>query len=341
MESLNYSKQILEFFETDPESRDQISNGGSTLNELLSLLDRSIKFILPERGEILASYNTEDGEINAFQKEWVDLMYIPYPIVTFEIPFTYHDNEQISQIEGLHHQVPAEKRVALCWNPKHDDPEIRKINEIVNKYNFTNCNYTIGDDCSPEGFCIVVFFFDEKTKKWSFTPAGAFLPYSLNMNNDLEGALYGREINLFPFYIDLLYRYYDFNFTPIKSQIWLDLNQEIWSVLQVCCVLNCDNINTRTIEPPAKQQKSRLRKGLKPLYSYKVLTIKASGSGYENMYAVGTGQGGSKRTHFRRGHLRRYPDKTVWVKPAIVGANNVGMVDKDYRIEAQYKKKGT
>lgn len=330
MQTLNYSKQILEFFENSQKYQHYINDSNGAIKELLTLLDQSIKFILPERGEILASYDAKEGEINAFQKEWVDLMFLPFPIASFEIPFTYHSDEVITEAN----EVPAEKRVALCWNPKHDSPEIKKINQIVNTHKLTKGDYSIGEDDSPDGFCIVVFFQNPLTKEWLHTPAGAFFPYSLNVESDLEGRLYGREINLFPFYTDAMYKNYNFNMNAVKQQIWHDLNHEVWSVLQVCCVLNCDNISTRTIEPSLKQQKSRQRKGLKPLYSYKVLTVKATGTAYENMYS--TEQGGSKRTHFRRGHLRRLPNKTIWVRPAIVGANNVGTVDKDYRIEPQF-----
>ena len=46
------------------------------------------------------------------------------------------------------------------------------------------------------------------------------------------------------------------------------------------------------------------------------------------------GQGGnhaSPRMHLRRGHLRRLPNKVVWVKEAMVNAKSqIGVVDKDY-----------
>lgn len=338
MTSLNYSKQIIDFFKNDKTTQLIEQKEKTALKELLSLLDKSIKFILPERGEILTSYNAEEGEQNKFNREWVDLMFLPYPIVAFEIPFTYHDTEKVKQIDGINLQVQSEKRVALCWNPKHDDPDILKINKILEKYDFINSpNYLVGEKDSYDGFCIAVFFYNQIEKEWCYAPSGAFLPYSLNQNIDPstkdDGALYGRLINLFPFYTDILYKQYNFRSSSLQKQLWLDINHEVWAILQVCCVLNCENIRTRTISPPDKQQKSRIRKGLKPLYSYKALTIKASGAGYENMYGVGTEQGGSKRTHFRRGHIRRLSGKSVWVRSAIVGANNLGTVDKEYHIK--------
>nr|MCF1501516.1 hypothetical protein [Allorhizobium sp. Av2] len=53
------------------------------------------------------------------------------------------------------------------------------------------------------------------------------------------------------------------------------------------------------------------------------------------MRGEGTGGGShaSPRLHLRRGHLRRLPEKTVWVRAAMIGAaSETGTVTKDYRL---------
>lgn len=338
MQPLNYSKQIIEsILDNQFEKIIKQQGGISALPELLSLLDKSIKFILPERGEMLQTFDTDPNGVNEFDERWLSLMVLPFPIVAFEIPFPYENDDEILQISGLAKQVQSEKRVALCWNPKHDDEDIKKINKLIHEHDFNRIggeNYLIGDDDSYNGFCMAVFFLDSEKNVWNYAPAGVFFPYEVNQEVTQKGALAVREINLFPFVVNMMMLdVYKFDYERIKQQIWSDINHEAWSVLQACSVLNCENITTRTIDPPLKQQKNRERKGLKPLYSYKVLTIKVDGTKNENIYSVGTGKGSSKRTHFRRGHIRRYADKSVWVKPAMVGLNNVGTVDKEYHIK--------
>jgi hypothetical protein len=69
-----------------------------------------------------------------------------------------------------------------------------------------------------------------------------------------------------------------------------------------------------------------------PLFSFRTLHIKTNRSIAVN------GQGGPERAgprlHFRRGHIRRLPDKLVWVQPCMVGSLKNGMVMKDYEVSA-------
>ena len=80
-----------------------------------------------------------------------------------------------------------------------------------------------------------------------------------------------------------------------------------------------------------QQGKKREAKGKVPFFTYKVLTLKPS------KRSSGEGLGGthaSPRVHLRRGHIRRLPDKRIWVNGCVVGDKSKGMVVKDYAVPA-------
>lgn len=70
-----------------------------------------------------------------------------------------------------------------------------------------------------------------------------------------------------------------------------------------------------------------------PLYSYKELVIDTKGKieAVSNDQSESTSQS-TKRIHLRRGHIRRYPDFTIWVNPCVVGDKSKGVVEKDYKV---------
>lgn len=114
----------------------------------------------------------------------------------------------------------------------------------------------------------------------------------------------------------------------LLATIMNDTNDEIVMLVQTCAVLNCANVQTTEIAPPAALNKTRAAKGKAPFFSYKVLTLTDPRSSIRSAEADGTHA--SPRTHLRRGHIRRLSERTVWIRPALVG--NHGSIRKDYRL---------
>lgn len=103
---------------------------------------------------------------------------------------------------------------------------------------------------------------------------------------------------------------------------------------QVLCfiaALQCNNVATKDIPASNLLNKKRIKKGKQPFFSYKVLTIDTKADTKQRKGGMGTGN--TKRVHLRRGHIRRLPDKTVWVNPCVVGDKSKGMVTKDYKVK--------
>ena len=112
-----------------------------------------------------------------------------------------------------------------------------------------------------------------------------------------------------------------------------EFTQDVYSIVNLCTILSLHNVKTRTITPPEKLQKKRLKHGGKPLFSYKVLVV--DGEEWHDSGNKGTGTG-SVRSHMRRGHIRQLhnSDRRVWVRATLVHGKAAGFVSKDYKINA-------
>lgn len=99
--------------------------------------------------------------------------------------------------------------------------------------------------------------------------------------------------------------------------------------------LNCNNVKKIEQKPEIKLQKSREKRGKKPLFSHWTLELSIPKSTKENSPL--NGKHASPRVHLRRGHPRQYASgKFTWVQPCVVGKGK-GIVTKDY--SAKYETK--
>lgn len=119
-------------------------------------------------------------------------------------------------------------------------------------------------------------------------------------------------------------------------QLRRNLGDEVWTTLQLLMVLNCSNIESRITHGPKFINEKRRKKGLPPLFDYRVLTV--TGEVSPAGAAVGAGSHASPRLHWRRGHIRRLASgsdspRMVWVRAAVVGSAALGNVDKHYRVQ--------
>ena len=116
-------------------------------------------------------------------------------------------------------------------------------------------------------------------------------------------------------------------------------NPMIALIYIVLGLLNCKNIGTIDNEPPAKLNKSRVKKGMQPIFTYKTLVIKPTGKRQQSLAAQGLWE---NRIHLCRGHFKEYTaDKPLfgrfagryWWQPSVRGRNTQGVVMKDYEVK--------
>jgi hypothetical protein len=104
-------------------------------------------------------------------------------------------------------------------------------------------------------------------------------------------------------------------------------------ILNFLSALNCSNAEALDDDlPHEKLNKSRIKKGKTPLFSYKVLTINTQTS-HVSSPTTAQGKHNSPRVHLRRGHIRKLPDKNVWVNSCVVGDKKSGIIHKEYLVK--------
>lgn len=117
------------------------------------------------------------------------------------------------------------------------------------------------------------------------------------------------------------------------EQLRQEFNEDICAVQNLCAMLALKNVKTKTIEPPIKLNKKRIKKGKSPLFSYHVLEVNGEVWDKESVARCGN-SGRGVRSHYRRGHVRHLsPDRSVFVRDTIVRGAIPGFVDKDYRVD--------
>jgi hypothetical protein len=267
---------------------------------------------------------------------------LPFPCVAFEAPWEKGEDGvlQVGEIP----QTPATKRIALCWEARPQYELLPGLNGIL--------------DAFPEGGVFVLpIFWGPEQKTWTVAFGGSFIPYENEVRSvTLEQSLpvsriansaaieaglakpHAKQFRAEPFYVlPELYEQMLAGFGGSRekafAQIMLDSRDETMILIQACSVINCANVGTATVEPSSALNKKRLASGKQPFFIYKVLQL--TGEGRTAAASTGSSTHASPRMHLRRGHLRRLPTQTVWVRHAMVNASSPrGVVSKDYSVGA-------
>ena len=110
-----------------------------------------------------------------------------------------------------------------------------------------------------------------------------------------------------------------------------DINDEVTALMEFCEALTCANVKPtqiQSVSPAVNARKAAA--GKLPLADAWCLTVDVPNETNSGRHQDG-GTHRSPRTHLRRGHIRRLPDKNVWVNSTVVGAGSV-QIKKTYRL---------
>lgn len=121
----------------------------------------------------------------------------------------------------------------------------------------------------------------------------------------------------------------------VKESIAKDVVAEVRVVLELCEALTCRNVKISEYSPAAPNNAKRIRQGKAPIYETKFLTVESTlkvPAVNSAGYGASTRERNSPRMHLRRGHIRRLPDRNIWVNSSVVGAIEKGQIDKQYRL---------
>lgn len=282
---------------------------------VLSLLDASVKFILPDNGDLFEK--RDDGDL--FKEEWKDLMYLPYDIVAFE--YINKENDKPIKTILLLFDLRSENELVKNFLQNSD------INLPVFCEDAEKSSEILTGGSNNRYFCLVQFASPEE-QGWGYIPIGVVLCV-----DDVEFKMSLKAIIANGSATGQLMLHNNMSFEEIFNESAFFLQQQIWVVMQALCILNCENIKKEDLNVPEKVVKHRKKKGLNSLYDYKILTIYSERT--QKYELLGGSEPKSKKAHLRRGHLRRLQSKKViYVKPTIVSGQNTNeFINKDYYLK--------
>ncbi|TWA81644.1 hypothetical protein FBZ85_10218 [Azospirillum brasilense] len=103
-------------------------------------------------------------------------------------------------------------------------------------------------------------------------------------------------------------------------------------------MINCRGIGIDKVEPPAKLNRAREKRGKSAIPGYTVVTLRPVGDGQirdrsaDDDHAEGTVRR-SPRVHWRRGHVSTRWGEPRWVQPVLVGRSNAWVEHRAYNIK--------
>lgn len=329
IQPLNYSAHAIDDLRIAVDRlRHQVPISAQVISGVIELLQRSIKFILPNCCDIF--------DVDSLDQKHLDLVRLPFPIVAFEAP--WEKDAPLFEVNGVM-QTRATRRIALCWEPEAYEllPGMSDWLQVF-----------------PAGGVFVLPIYYCPGMPWQLGFGCIFQPYEnvvtpVNINEGLPAsrmaveAILGvggrinkhtKQFKCEP--VPILIELFEAEATRVGrnealAAILLDCGDETNVLIQACATINCNNVESEVLPAPAALNKKRVARGKQPFFEYKVLQLtgEASVKG-----AAGGGDHATPRTHLRRGHLRRLDaQRVIWVRAAVVNPNSPrGKIDKDYSV---------
>jgi hypothetical protein len=331
IQSLNYCTHAIEdVLRMAGELSSEYWETTTRLRRTAQLLDQAVKFILPEHGDLI--------DVNKVDETAFDLMRLPFPLVALEAPFP-----PLGRLieSGPMKEVSSTRRIALIW-----DETFAPQSELAPDY-------------KEPGIYVMAVYYTEDDRSWVASPVGLFMPRETEVRTVADGGTNAVE----RLAIDTLLsqeaitaksrifevRYFDalpqmkkllvnqMGYEVAQARLELDVRDEMLITWGFCLTVNCVNVQMATMPAPDKLNAKRIRNGKPPLYEYRVLQLpeaRPTSGGGAKYRLEGIRQ--APRIHLRRGHPRRLSDgRVTYVRAAVVGTAQAGVLHKDYRVRAK------
>lgn len=341
IEPKNYSTKAIESISAYA-NRARYSPGAEAMVEFFDvvamLLDKSVKFILPDNGKLV-------GGSAGITETKLGLMKLPFPIVALE-----YDAPDLNDnlLEG---NYPSMKRIALAFDM--DIPQNTWVIERL-RHCLPGLDAYLGKNISGSIAITSIYHIDKNNSR---DPSGQ-VEWGLGMGfvaiDPNESMVTPREIGMDSMLgegpesidkrgalVDAMPVFGAFmsheDVLAAPDALLYDVNDELLTTVDFCAIMNCQNVAYESIPASEKLNKKRAASGKPPLYEYKILTLDPT-DGHQHTQGSGQGTHASPRIHLRRGHIRRLQSgKVTWVNAAVVGNKHQGVIDKDYRVTSQRK----
>lgn len=331
MEALNYCTHAIEGLKNNAQNfMPEMPSTYKNILRVAELLKQAVKFRLPDNGDLF-----EDG-LRALPA----IFRLPYPIIAAEFQITKEGLGQGALAMRGETLDRSSKRIALAIEINSDNYDQYSWMLSQQKYDLLTSDGAVA--------IIPVFYVDAK-QHWAIPPLGIVIPSRkiddnsalFNKTKELYGGSLPQGVKKLPLEIhttDLMPEYaskleQESGLSYVMATAQQDSHDESRAILGLIEILSCNNVTTETIPAPKSLNKRRIAKGRVPMYEFKVLTLDFKDS-HETTTKTSGGTHASPRVHLRRGHIRRLPNKNVWVNAAVVGNRKMGVVMKDYSVNS-------
>ena len=319
-QALNFTTQAIDSLMDLAAKAQPLSRAG--VRYLCDKLRKAEVFILPDYGQLL--------DRDKPSPEVPGLTFRPaFPVVALE----YRAPADGARTTPGYTDCPSSKRIALAWHWSADLPA------------------ELGEREAPlgDGVAIASIYYSDEHRRWMPAGAAAHMAFdeawieSTASTPFKEAVLAGGRVTaaqarakrpgstlvpLLPEGLALSARLH--GVTKTLDALHADLMDEVNAYMDLCYALSCSNVGTELCRQPEALNRARIRRGNKPLKDFHILKL----TGDDHSVGGGLGEGGSRRAHMRRGHIRqlRYlgEGRMTWVNAAIVRGR--GFVDKAYAL---------
>lgn len=225
-----------------------------------------------------------------YREHYFDLVRLPFPVVALEIPVTSSHVHQGDRIS---------KSLLIAWTREAQCP-------------WPSC--CAGEDAI--NFTEMVYW----NQEWRLRPGVCgFDPCAIDFRGGKSVAWEGADV--FPEF------YADCSREDVEEELAGMFSSGFNALVEFCMTVNCENVAQGQIPPSAALNQKRVSNGKTPFFSYRYPRIPTP---HPDTPSLG-GTHASPRLHLRRGHLRRLSsERVVWVRHALVGSEELGVVDKSY-----------
>lgn len=106
----------------------------------------------------------------------------------------------------------------------------------------------------------------------------------------------------------------------------------ISKVIALMVALSCKNVGIKKSNPiSSKINQERQRKGLTAHRSYNFIVVDTTYN--QNLSSSCRKSASTKSTHVRRGHVRHFQDKNIWIEQTVINANKSELTKKNYMVK--------
>ncbi|WP_222938812.1 hypothetical protein [Pseudomonas veronii] len=171
VKSLHYSAHALEQFTQESLSiRKDMPRIQKAFTAVLSLLQESVKFILPNHADLI--------DMDDLRQVHVDMARLPFPVVALEAPWIHPDGGGGDKSGG----VRSSRRIALCMTLTEE--LAGRIPELIE---------FLGEEHG--GAVVIPLYWDDRESKWIMPMGGVFVPYQNEVSAYVPGdAIVGAQL---------------------------------------------------------------------------------------------------------------------------------------------------